>query len=551
MSTSKRIWKYRTHYLIVIPALILILVHKFLPFVHTLIGSFKKFTVPQGFYASPFIGLQNYELLWTDERFLGALQNTFTIKLSYLAASGLLSLILAISLSLIGRRLWRGLFSSIFLLPFFIPSMLLVFVTFTLLSPTYSPFAIASLPLGNPAYIKPIIVAIELFQTCGIPVLIALAAITVTQSTLQDTRDESFMRTTFFPALRAVCAFMLLQLSGVLTMDKEIVYSILNAMVMEAGQTVDHLAFQYGYQLFRVGVESALQISVLVIQLLFAFPAYILLRRYLVKDLFHPAADPIEPQRSGRAGVVGYVVGAVYTGIVLFMLYYGFIDPWVIPSEAGLSVWDVMSVGSYVLYLIVTIVSVLIFMFITLTLAYPLTVRNLPGRRLYKGYLIFILLLGSGSIAEFMLMRDLGMVNTFLPYLIHGVFALVAVFVLKSIFNRKYGHLKEQASKEGKGELLTFFTLFIPKVWKPLIGLGVLQFVFIWNAYFPSLIYTGSTIGTTSPMLEVYRFYASHQAPSDSVLMRAGVIASLPSVILFIVFRKFLTSEVFVGQTRG
>jgi putative aldouronate transport system permease protein len=106
-------------------------------------------------------------------------------------------------------------------------------------------------------------------------------------------------------------------------------------------------------------------------------------------------------------------------------------------SKSGVGVGDIMPAGRFILFLVLTFVAVIFHLLITLTLAYPLTVKDLPGRRLYKGFLLIVMLLGVGSISEYFMVHEMGMANTIFPYMFLGFFNIVSVFVLKSIFNSK------------------------------------------------------------------------------------------------------------------
>jgi putative aldouronate transport system permease protein len=205
-----------------------------------------------------------------------------------------------------------------------------------------------------------------------------------------------------------------------------------------------------------------------------------------------------------------------------------------------------------VVYFLINLAAVIISFLITLTLAYPLTVKDLPGRGIYKVYLVVVLVMGVGSLHEYILFKNMGMINTFYPHLFSG-FISIGVFVLKSIFNSKYSELKEKASLEGRGELHTFFCLFVPKVWKPLIALGVLQFVAMWNSFYSSLVYMTRGDAFSPIMLFKTISTAGNKmgiAFNDRIILEFGAIISLPSILLLVIFRKLLTSEVFISQSR-
>lgn len=124
-SLPQRIWKYKLHYLIVIPALMLILIFKLLPFANGIILSFVDYKVFVGLFESSWVGFNHFAQLFNDENFQRVIVNTFVIKTGYTLASGCIAFLLALALSNISYKWLRGLFSSLFLIPF---SFLLLFL---------------------------------------------------------------------------------------------------------------------------------------------------------------------------------------------------------------------------------------------------------------------------------------------------------------------------------------------------------------------------------------------------------------------------------------
>jgi putative aldouronate transport system permease protein len=130
------------------------------------------------------------------------------------------------------------------------------------------------------------------------------------------------------------------------------------------------------------------------------------------------------------------------------------------------------------------------------------------------------------------------------------MFSILHVFVLKSIFNSKYGELKEKAAAEGRGELHSLIFLYIPKVWKPLLALGILQFVTLWNSYYSAMVYIND-MSQAPPVLKFNLLLNSGEISyGDPLILQYAALISAPSVILLLVFRRLLTSEVFTSQLR-
>ncbi|OMF37002.1 hypothetical protein BK133_07245 [Paenibacillus sp. FSL H8-0548] len=552
-SIAQRIWRYKLHYIIVIPAMLLLIIFKIIPFVSGIWISLVDYKVFTGLFNSQWVGFDHFTRLFADPIFRKVLVNTLLIKVMYIFICGAAAFLIALALGSIRSKLVRGLFSSLFLIPFFIPSVVFAFIFLYMLSPSTSPFLTTeTLIWADPDVFRPMLVFVEVLKTCGIPIMIALAAISAKHAAVERQASEStksklsYMQMNVLPALRAVAAFMILQLSTLLSTDFELIRSLVNPLVYEVGDTLEHYSFRISFMMMEVSQSAAIGLVQFGIQLFFTVIAYFIVKGNFLKDLFNGYASPsaIKAENGGKS-IFGIAIACLYAIVVIVPLYMLFVYPFAGGIESigsFFSFWNVVS------YIVIDLLAVFMFMFITVTLAYPLTVKRLPGRSVYKLLLILIITMGGGLISEYLFARNLNMVNTIFPQFLFGFFNLTAVFVLKSIFNARYADLKEQAEAGGRGELHTFITLFIPKIWKPLLALGALQFVVLWNSYYPSLIYLAN-VENYSPVMQ-FAQQASSGEGNIRVILQFGAWLSLPSIVIFLLFRKWLTSEVFVSSIR-
>jgi ABC-type glycerol-3-phosphate transport system permease component len=142
------------------------------------------------------------------------------------------------------------------------------------------------------------------------------------------------------------------------------------------------------------------------------------------------------------------------------------------------------------------------------------------------------------------------MIDTVYPLLINGSIAIAGVFVLKGVFNARFASLKLQAEQEGQGEMRTFVVLFVPKVWRTLLGLGMLHFAGLWSGYIIPVIYLSderyeppiTTITKLRDVMDIQHY--------PETVLQLGAIVSLPLIILFLIWSRFMTAEVFLSMSR-
>ncbi|MHA7963808.1 hypothetical protein ACX93W_06650 [Paenibacillus sp. CAU 1782] len=554
---GQRIVHYWPHYLIIVPAILFLLLFKGVPVITGMIVAFKDYQFFKGMWKSDWAGLSNFAELFQHTNFGTVISNTVTLKLSILAFSGVVAFLAALAVSGIASARVRNWISAIMVLPYFIPSTILAFLGLHQLQSLLGHPLGAGVENENAFYPALLWLGTMLLYTVkygGITFVVALAAITVKQNALQKAMrlngtDGGYWKSTVEPAARVVAAAILVQLSFVLSTDRELLDMFLEPIVIGGKETVDYFIFRQGFMMGNFGLVSAAWVIQFFVNVLFMILAYLLVRTLFKGDLF-PQEDSRNTSTYGGSKVAGYTIALIGSGVALFLLFKLYVYPHLGSSPYPAKVTDALTLFTMLQYglgyLAVTLFSIIA----TALLAYPLTVRGLPGGMVYRISILLALCATSTiSVHEYLIYQNMGLINTIFPVLLAGFQPFFFVFVLKAIFNSRYSHLRDQAELEGKGELAIFISLFIPKMWKPLLAIGVLQFAAMWGSAIPSRIYI-SDMSKQSPMMMIWNLSLQGAPLTEQnlpfILLLAGIVA-LPPILLFILFRKWLVSEVLVG----
>lgn len=562
-SLFRRIWRYKFHYVVVLPAMAFILFFKVLPFILNCWLPFINFQPFKGLINSPWAGLDQFRRVLYNPAFRIILTNTLILKLSYILICCILSVALALALSGIRNRLARNMFSALFLLPYFIPSAVIAYILMSL-SPgdPMGELGMSTSLLADEGWFRILEVMAEALKTCGIPTLLAMAAIRARETSAFASADIEGLpslgafRCRLISATRIALVFVLLQMSTLLSTDFELVHSLQNAFNLRASETLDTFQYKTGFMMGNISQSSALWWMQNMVQILLTFAVYLLVRRYFQQDLFpgmNEKAVSFLPESRKGSGAIGWMVTILFGSGILAGMLYLFVYPFTSHITSS-GAQDILGLGPMLLYGVMYLTATFGFLFITITMAYPLTVMDLPGRKLYKGFLLVLIVIGAGKTQEFVFLNNLRMLNTIFPLIIYGSFSFGAIFILKGIFNSRYADLKAEAVRAGKGELCLFFTLFIPKLWKPIVGLGILQFTALWNSYFASFLMINDP-KKTSPVTQFWYSAISRPARevgslADPAVLQTAAMVSIVPVVLFLVFRPLLTSETLISQLR-
>lgn len=182
---------------------------------------------------------------------------------------------------------------------------------------------------------------------------------------------------------------------------------------------------------------------------------------------------------------------------------------------------------------------------------YALAKKRFRGRAILFGLIVCAMALPKQVILIPLLkeMSALVMYDTLWAVIIPTVGWPFGVFLMKQFSEGIPGEILEAARIDGASELKTFTTVVIPMV-KPGIGaLAIFTFINTWNDYFMQLIMLSSNANYTSPL-----GIATLQAEGSvdmGLLMAGAALASIPIIIVFLIFQKYFTQGITMGAVKG
>jgi multiple sugar transport system permease protein len=154
------------------------------------------------------------------------------------------------------------------------------------------------------------------------------------------------------------------------------------------------------------------------------------------------------------------------------------------------------------------------------------------------------------AIPLFLVFSQLGWVDTY-PALIltYLSFTLpIVIWILKGFFEAIPPQLERAAAVDGASTLQIFRLVILPISLPPLFATGVFAFIEAWNEFFFANILTRINIKTAP--LAIAEFAGQYQTLYGQMLA-AAVLASIPVVLLAIVFRRFILQGFVEGAVKG
>ncbi|MDX2006472.1 MAG: carbohydrate ABC transporter permease [Meiothermus sp.] len=184
--------------------------------------------------------------------------------------------------------------------------------------------------------------------------------------------------------------------------------------------------------------------------------------------------------------------------------------------------------------------------------AYAFARLRFPGRDL-----IFFLFLSATMIPSvvlfipnFILMRDLGWLNTFqgmvAPYVLMAPFA---VFFLRQFFLSIPRELEEAAYLDGASPFYIFWRIVLPVSKTPIATLGILTAIGTWNEFFwPYIVSRGEEWQVLTVALKAFQSQSPQGGADWTGIMAATTLAIIPVIVLLVVLgRQVVESLQFSG----
>ncbi|MFF3445370.1 carbohydrate ABC transporter permease [Streptosporangium sp. NPDC002721] len=208
----------------------------------------------------------------------------------------------------------------------------------------------------------------------------------------------------------------------------------------------------------------------------------------------------------------------------------------------------------------VTAVGTLIQVMLTLTMAYPLSKRVLPGRTLILNLVIFTIVFSGGMIPTYLVVRDLGMLDSYWALILPLAINPFYLIIVKSFFQELPEALEEAARIDGCNELGVFWRIVLP-LSKPIIATFSLFYaVGIWNDYMSPLLYINDndkwTLQVLVRMLTGVDAESSVSAfdsvlfPEQGIKFAVVVVATLPILLVYPFLQKHFAKGVMIGSVK-
>lgn len=211
----------------------------------------------------------------------------------------------------------------------------------------------------------------------------------------------------------------------------------------------------------------------------------------------------------------------------------------------------------------VLVVGTLVNVVMTYLIAYPLSVKSLRGRRFLNLYVYFTMLFSGGLIPFYMVVRQLGMIDSLWSLIIPTACGGYYVFVLRNFINTIPASLPESARIDGANELVILLRIILPLTKPSLAVIALMYGVGNWNAWFNCIIFINTESKyTLQPvvrqvlfLMQTQNFFNQSAGVSvgqtpEVIKMAMVMVATIPILLIYPFFQKYFVKGMMLGSVK-
>lgn len=210
---------------------------------------------------------------------------------------------------------------------------------------------------------------------------------------------------------------------------------------------------------------------------------------------------------------------------------------------------------------------------ITIPTAYALSRQELRGRSVFMGYFMFTMYFSGGMVPGYVLIKQLGLLNTRYAMVIPAGMSVYNMIIANSFFKSSIPkELYEAARIDGANEYRTFFQVALPLSGAIIAVIALYTLVGHWNSYFAALLYLNDdakfplqlvlrNILLENQQLKIMESSSLDTKQLEAIQRRAMMaetmkyalifISSLPVLVAYPFVQKYFVKGVMIGAVKG
>lgn len=258
-------------YLMLLPGVIVVFIYQYIP-LGGLVMAFQDFDPSLGIFHSPWVGLENFDYIFSMPDTANIIFNTFFIAVLKILGGLIVPVVVALMLNEVAAAPVKRTVQTLIYLPHFLSWVILAGVFIDLLSPTegivnrlLGVFGAEPIYfLGDAKWFPYTMVLTDIWKEFGFGTIIYLAALTGIDPTLYEAavvdgagRFKQTLHITLPGILPTIILMTVLALGNVLNAGFDQIYNLLSPQVYSTGDIIDTMVYRLGLQQVQYSIATA------------------------------------------------------------------------------------------------------------------------------------------------------------------------------------------------------------------------------------------------------------------------------------------------------
>lgn len=260
-----------------------------------------------------------------------------------------------------------------------------------------------------------------------------------------------------------------------------------------------------------------------------------------------------------------YVLGMSLTGQTEMMQRNYFV---IIPQEPTFSAYErILSSPliwqSFFVSVFRSAVGTLLMLLLTVTGAYVLSVRTLPGRNIMLFLVVATILFHAGLIPTYLVVKQLGLIDSIWALILLYLVDSFGLLVIKIFIENLPDGLMEAGKIDGASDMQALLRIVIPLAAPALAAIGLFNVVFHWNSWFDAMVYLNDAslypmqlilknmlTAASSDAMQALVLSGNAVTP-ESLKMATVIVGTLPILLVYPFLQKHFIKGVYMGAVKG
>lgn len=283
--------------------------------------------------------------------------------------------------------------------------------------------------------------------------------------------------------------------------------------------------------------------------------------------------------------IVLVIICAVVLFIVAYPLYYVLIasvsNPYdvyagktfLLPSQFTIEGYkavfaDPGIITGYINSIKYTVIGTIFAVLMLYLTAYPLSVKDLPGRKFFSIFFIITMYFGGGLVPTYLIVKNTGLINNMWALFLPGGVAVGNMIIVRNFFENSIPkEMIEAAEIDGASKWTTFLQIVVPLSRSIMAVMVVFSMVAFWNDWFTAMIYLPGTEKAPLPLIlrnilikssasasqasTISGGYAELNKMTEMIKFSSIIIAAAPMLILYPFVQKYFEKGFMAGAVKG